>query len=77
MRTSNINDRLLLLLANKGLTQKELSIIAGLTESAISHYIKGDRTPNTNNLIAIAEATNVSPNWILGYGPDDPMERLV
>lgn len=72
-----ISYRLYLLLHNKGISQKDLALMSGLTESAVSRYIKGDRTPNTNNLIAIANATNVSPNWILGYGPDDPMERLV
>lgn len=76
MRISNLNKRLVLLLDNKHLTQKELSLMTGLTESAISHYVKGDRVPNTTSLIAIAEVTKVSPNWLLGYGPDDPMEMM-
>ena len=28
-----------------GITQKELSEKTGITESAISHYVKGDRVP--------------------------------
>ena len=77
MRRSSFNNRLVLLLTEYGYTQKDLSVLTGITEAAISRYIKGDRVPNASTLIAIADMTNVSPNWLLGYGPDEPIERLV
>ena len=38
-------------LSLRKMTQKELAQATNITESAISHYIKGDRTPRGVNLI--------------------------
>ncbi len=50
------NGRLALLLQQKDMTQKELAVRAGVTEAAMSHYIKGDRTPRASVITRIAEA---------------------
>ena len=77
MPTSTFSKRLDILLAKRKLTQRSLAEISGLTESAISHYLKGDRAPNALTLISIANATKVSCNWLLGYGSDEKIEKLV
>lgn len=74
--TTCVSKRLRLLLDNMGLSQKDFASITGLTESAVSKYLSGERIPNAGTLISIANATGVSPNWILGYGSDDVMERM-
>ena len=76
MYDTPIPKRLRLMLDNLGLTQKELAMMTGLTDSAISHYLSGDRLPHAGTLINISTSTNVSPNWILGFGSDDKMEKL-
>lgn len=76
MLDNSVPKRLKLLIANLGLSQKDLSVKAGLTECAVSKYISGERIPNAGSLIRIAHATGVSPNWILGFGSDDEMEMI-
>lgn len=51
------------LLELRGISQKELSKLTGITESAISHYVNGTRVPRGFNLLKIAE--------ILGTTADD------
>ena len=38
------------LLSQKKMTQKELALKTGITESSISHYVKGNREPRGANL---------------------------
>lgn len=76
MRNNQTNIRLQLMLDNFGLSQKEFAAKTGLTESTVCRYIQGSRIPNATSLVQIADSMGVSPNWILGYGSDDKMERL-
>lgn len=76
MRNSDTQKRLKLLMANLGITQKDLAIKTGFTESTISRYANGTISPNEKSVCKIAEVTNVSPSWILGFGTDENMERI-
>jgi transcriptional regulator with XRE-family HTH domain len=71
-----VQKRLKLLLDNLGINQREFALMIGSTDSAVSRYLTGERIPTTLTLIQIANATGVSPNWILGFGSDDEMERI-
>lgn len=62
-----VTNRISELLSERKMTQKELALETQMTESAISHYIKGDRVPRGVNLIKIARA--------LGTTTDDLLER--
>lgn len=53
------------MLDEKNITQKQLSEITGITESAISHYIKGDRVPRGSNLVKIAKALGTTADDLL------------
>lgn len=68
---SNMANRISNLLTQKGMTQKELAQKSGITESAISHYIKGDRVPRGVNLVKIANALGTSTDFLLNLGDDD------
>ena len=59
------------LLAKRNMTQKELALSAKITESAISHYIKGDRIPRGVNLIKIAKALGTTTDYLLGNNEDN------
>ncbi len=61
-----MNERIVQLLSNAQMNQKELAEKSGVTESAISHYIKGDRVPRGVNLKKIAVALNTTVDDILG-----------
>ena len=73
---SIFSERISLLLSQKKLSQKELSIKAGVTESAMSYYVKGERVPRGEVLSRIAKALNCSTDYLLGnsensYADDD------
>lgn len=54
------------LLKEKKMTQKQLAELSGVTESALSHYIKGDRIPSGVASVNVAYALNTTVNHILG-----------
>ena len=76
MQENTISKRLQLMLSNLGMMQKELSEKTGLSEADVSRFINGRRIPSCMAVINIANATSVSPSWILGMGSDDQMERM-
>lgn len=45
----------------------------GIEKSAISHYINGHREPRQDKIIAIANAYNLNPAWLMGL--DVPMAQ--
>ena len=59
------------MLEQKGISQKELAASAGVTEAAMSHYIKGDRIPRGANLLNIAKALGTTTNILLGETGED------
>lgn len=54
-----------LLRKERGLTQKQLGNIFGLTESAISGYELGKRLPDVKTVIQLAEYFGVSIDFLL------------
>ncbi len=57
-------------LKDKGITQKELAARAEVTEAAVSHYIKGDRTPRSSVLARIAVALGTTSDYLMeGVSP--------
>jgi len=77
LKTSNSKERIKILVKALGITQKELAIKSGVRESSISNYVKGISKPGQKSIDRLSEATGVSPSWLLGYGPDEPIERIV
>jgi len=50
----------------KGLSQTELATKTGLQPSAISHFESGRRSPSFDNLRRLADALNVTIDYLLG-----------
>lgn len=63
---SIFSERLTALMKNKGLSQKDFAKIAGITESAMSYYAKGGRTPSGEVLARIAKALDTTADYLLG-----------
>lgn len=61
-----ITNRIKELLSANNMSQKELAKDAGITESAISHYIRGDRIPRGVNLVKLAESLGTTTDYLLG-----------
>ena len=54
-------------LVEKRISQRELSVLCGITEVTLSRYIQNERHPRITELIKIADALNVSTDHLLGY----------
>lgn len=62
--------RLLEAMKSKGLTQKELADSAGITQAAVSRYLREENAPRASELGALAIALNVSMDWLWGRSND-------
>ena len=60
-----IAERMAEIISDRKMTQKDLASLSGVTESAISHYLKGDRIPRGATLIKIAKALNTTTDYLL------------
>lgn len=70
------NDRIAGLLKEKDMTQRDLARKIGVTDSAMSHYIKGDRVPRAAVILQIANALETSPDYIM-YGKPSNKEAEI
>ena len=73
---NSFSERLSTLLNEKRITQKELSDIAGVTEAAVSHYVKGDRIPRASVLAKIAEALDTSSDFLMNGTATNSKEEI-
>ena len=71
MPGNSTNKKIIELLKQNNMTQKELSEATGITESAISRYVKGDRLPRGVNLIKLAQALKTTPESIIDEETND------
>ena len=61
-----VGNRINSLLAEQDKTQKELAEKLEIKPNVISYFCKGDRTPNTEQIVKIAKFFNVSTDYLLG-----------
>ncbi len=57
-------------LAQKGVKQKDLAKVLGVSDNTISYFCSGARVPNTEQLISISKALEVSTDYLLGLTPN-------
>lgn len=65
------SERVKSLRIQKGLTQNQLAALAGLSPRGYQHYELGERKPQIDAAIAIADALDVSLDYLVGRS-DDP-----
>ena len=66
MENNTVKERLGSLLAEFNLSQKKLAEMTKLTESAFSHYLKGDREPKGAILLNIANCLGTTTDYLTG-----------
>lgn len=59
-------DRLKSRMRELDLTQSKLSGLTGIAKSSISQYLSGKNTPSAFKVKMLANALNVSPDWLSG-----------
>ena len=70
----NISERILQLLNDKGLKQKDLALYTGISQSAISDWRKKGTNPSADKIVKICEFLNVSTDFLL-TGVDKPNSK--
>lgn len=60
------------ILKKKGLKQKDLAELSGITESSLSRYMKDLREPKVDDFTKMADALGVSVDYLL----EKPMEYV-
>lgn len=58
------------------LSQKEVATKLGISPSIISGYETGERTPSTENLLALSYLYKCSTDYLLGKSSDRPSARI-
>ena len=72
---ATFGERLSELLKEKSMQQQALAQKAGVTEAAVSHYVKGDRVPRASVMARIAEALGTTSDYLMnGAEPDSKNE---
>lgn len=71
----DFSKRLKDLRTKKGLKQKEVAEALGFTTATYNRYEKGVSTPKANNIIALANFFEVSPDFLL-YGDESGMSQV-
>lgn len=61
-----IGQRLNAALAMRNMRQKDLAHALGIQDNTVSYFCKGDRTPNTVQLVDICRILDVSADYLLG-----------
>jgi len=65
------NDRIVELLRKKNMTQRDLAQKVGVTDSAMSHYVKGDRIPRAAVILKISDVLETNPDYLMYGDPGD------
>ena len=68
---SVFSERVTALMLKIGVTQKQLAEKIGVTESAMSYYVSGTRTPRSDVLLRVANALGTSTDYLLGNDDAD------
>lgn len=66
MELNKFQERLSACMQAKGLNGAELSALSGVTAATISRYLNNLRQPNIENIVALADALDVSVDYLLG-----------
>ena len=62
---AKIGDRILSLLKQSGYSQKELASMVGVTEAAMSRYLKNEREPKIEVVANLATALNTTIDYLV------------
>lgn len=67
-----IGDRIATLQRERGYTQKELASMVGVTEAAMSRYIKNEREPRLEVIANLATALNTTSDYLITGREEQP-----
>lgn len=66
-----IGDRIMKLMKRTDYTQKELASMVGVTEAAMSRYLKNEREPRIEVIANLATALNTTSDYLINGKEDE------
>ncbi len=69
--------RLFKLMQELGVSNKQLSLMSGISEAALSRYLNGLRKPTIENIISLAKVLNVTTDYLLGLSNVADDKKLI
>ncbi|SDH91779.1 Helix-turn-helix [Pseudobutyrivibrio sp. 49] len=69
----NKNEHIFHVMKEKGITQKQLSKMTGISESTISDWKTKGKVPGIDKIMLVSKAIGVSPNELL-RGESEPLD---
>lgn len=63
-------EKLQKLMRDRGINQKQLSQLSGITESSVSRYLRSERRPRMDVVVNFAKALGVSTDYLLDDGEE-------
>lgn len=59
------------------ISSKQLALMSGISEAALSRYLNGLRTPTVENVISLANTLNVTTDYLLGLSDVADDKKLI
>ena len=73
-----IGERIGRLMRERGLSQKELAEVVGVTEASMSRYLKNDREPKIEVVARLAKALHTTTDYlIMGESCENEFEEVL
>ena len=66
LKRAKISARLRSIMDSYGISQSDLSRASGISRSSICRYLAGDVAPSYRSAVRLAEALQVSAEWLMG-----------
>ena len=76
MGAREIGTRIVELMGNEKINQKELAEMAGVTGAALSRYLKGEREPKAEIIANIATALNTTTDYLINGTAAEDFEEI-
>ncbi len=76
IRRNRFAEKLKAMRSDAGLNQVALAQILGVTQVTVSLYESGRREPDLDDLMAICDRMNSTPNDMLGFVPTTPVPTV-
>ena len=71
VRLMTASERILQLLDEQKMTQKEFAKLTGIPESTVSDWKKKKTNPSSDKIMIICQVLNVTPEWLLSGIEED------
>ena len=59
------SEKVISLMTNKGINQKQLSVLSGISENSLSRYLHNGKRPRIDIVVNIAKALHVETEYLL------------